>query len=59
MKEPKKKPVPQAYNFELSAIGDLKLERETPEPEGKPLPPSQKEVNEDMIQRLINCVKKI
>ena len=59
MKDPKKKPSTKAYELEMPAIGELRLEKEV-ESELKPLQPMKKEsVSEDLIQRLINCVKKI
>lgn len=59
MKDPKKKPTSKAYELEMSAIGELRLEKEV-ESELKPLQPVKKEpLSEDLIQRLINCVKKI
>lgn len=58
MKEPKSKPTPQTFTFELPALGELKLECEALEPEVKPLP-VKKDVNEDLIHRLIDCLKKI
>ncbi|MCB9135233.1 MAG: hypothetical protein H6636_07390 [Anaerolineales bacterium] len=59
MKESNSKPMPQTYAFELPALGELKLELEETEPQVKPLYPAKKDVNEDLIHRLIDCLKKI
>lgn len=59
MPDPKKKPMPQSFTLELSTLGDMRLEPEKPKAELKPVTPPKDDVNEDMIHRLINCVKKI
>jgi hypothetical protein len=56
-KKPVQKPVPQTFGLDLPALGELRLEREDPIVENKPLQPSKKEFNEDLIHRLITCVK--
>ncbi|HNB53722.1 MAG TPA: hypothetical protein PK530_17360 [Anaerolineales bacterium] len=59
MKETKKKPTPQTFTLELPTIGELRLEKEG-ESDSQPLQlPKKEPLNEDLIHRLINCVKKI
>ncbi|GAB4578873.1 MAG: hypothetical protein Fur0022_16100 [Anaerolineales bacterium] len=55
-KKTSQKPAPQTFALDLPALSELRLEpRETP-PENSPPP---KDVNQDLIHRLIHCVKKI
>lgn len=59
MEKPKKKPAPQPYTLELPTLGDLRLEGEEPVVESKNTSSHKKDVNPDLIHRLINCVKKM
>ena len=59
MEKPKKKPSHQTYALELPALGDLRLEGEEPVVEPKNMASHKKDVNPDLIHRLINCVKKM
>jgi len=59
MSEAKKKPAPQAYHLELPALGDLRLEREKLLAQPKSADALEDKVNEDLIRRLINRLKKM
>lgn len=57
-KKPAKKPAAQTFGLELPALGELRLEPEEFPAELKPRQPAQNEgTSEDLIHRLINCVK--
>jgi hypothetical protein len=59
MSEPKKKPAPQTYTLELPALGELRLVRENPVIHPKTVQSLEDTVNEDLIRRLINRLKKM
>jgi hypothetical protein len=58
MSEPKQIPPLQTFNLELPALGELRL-REEPAPHPKQEKPLEEDVNEDLIRRLINRLKKM
>jgi hypothetical protein len=61
MSDPKKKtvqkPIAQTFGLDLPALGELRLELEEVEKGNKPRQAAKKEVNKDLIHRLITCVK--
>jgi hypothetical protein len=59
MSETNKKPLSQTFNLELPVLGELKLENIEPVIRPKSTGPLEENVNEDLIRRLINRLKKM
>lgn len=59
MNEPKKPTTPKTYGFEAPSTGELKLELKKPNEHPNALQSLEDCVNEDLIQRLINRLKKM
>ena len=57
-KQKKETPV-QTFTLEIPGVGDLRVEGEDKTTEPKIVQPPKKDVNEDLIQRLITCLKKM
>ncbi|HLF89916.1 MAG TPA: hypothetical protein VI451_13280 [Anaerolineales bacterium] len=59
MPDLKKKPVPQTYNLEIAGVGELHLKPD----ESLDLEPykgaEKSDLNQDLIHKLIDCLKKI
>lgn len=61
MNDSKKKSTSQTFTLELPAVGELRLERIEAPKSSSPKPTSllEDDVNEDLIRRLINRLKKM
>ena len=59
MSETKKTPPLQTYTLEVPAMGELRLELGKPDADPKTVKSVEDTVNEDLIRRLINRLKKM
>ncbi|NJN43760.1 MAG: hypothetical protein HC806_02810 [Anaerolineae bacterium] len=59
MSETQKKPPIETYNLDFPTLGELKLEKTVSVIRPKILARSEENVNEDLIRRLINRLKKM